>query len=46
MTTYIIHFEGDIEVEVADEDEAFDEFGLMEDSEVRKNINYVEVNEK
>lgn len=46
MKEFIIHFEGDIAVRVEDEDEAFDEFGLMEDSEVRKNINYVEVNEK
>lgn len=45
MAKFLIHFEGDMEVDVADEDEAFDEFGLTDDCAVRENINFVEVTE-
>lgn len=44
MKEFKLHFEGDIIIRAEDEDEAFDEFGLMSDHDVRENINYVEAN--
>lgn len=47
MTTYIVHFEGDIEVEAEDEDVALESaFSFVNEDNIFMNINYVEVNEK
>ena len=43
--TWRITFEGVIEVEAETEDDAWDEFGLMSDQEVRENIGYTDIEE-
>lgn len=43
--TWRITFEGVIEVEAETEDDAWDEFGMMSDQEVRENIGYTDIEE-
>lgn len=40
--TWLIMFEGIIEIEAETEDDAYDEFGMMSDAEVRDAIGYVD----
>lgn len=45
MKRYRIEFNGVIEIEAEDEDEAWSTFGCMSDEEVRGDISYVDVEE-